>query len=638
VTDPAGNVVMDSENGSFNGYNWTSPYFSANSIGVWNCSVTASGNDTNTETDETEFNAGNKGGAISTTEGATPFYTTSSNPQTCQNMKAGDSCIKTWTVNATGGTETTWFFYGISNATNYSAYISGNESDSTNITIIGGLGINILSPLSDTYNILQLGLNISLNPAGIAGSWCGYDLDNAGNVTMAADTNKNNWNATLSGLSEGTHSVTVTCNDSNALWWADATREFIIDVSAPNVTHYAPLNGSTWNNSMTVDFVYNVTDFGPIANCSLYLNGLFSQVDTTVTKGINQTFSLDLSDKNYTWHVNCTDVVNYTGRAWDWQVNVSVTILAPEIKNISIAPATAYGNSTLNCSAVYDDGNLDKGNVSIVWYNGSEQYGTATILNVPAGTMISNNTIAGVQAKNEEWNCTINATDRMNVAGMPNSTKITISNSAPQIANLQISPAIPSGTESLACAANVYDVDLDGMTVNFTWYNDTEYYNSSTYAAANGSYISHLLEPQGIQELNENWNCSVFANDGTADSALSSRNVAISGQVITGCTNITEPGRYILTQPITDWNGDGITEVGVYLPDYGRFYLDYNANGLWNGGVVDRSYTFAPKNGKPVLQFAPVEPEKPLGRFGFFQCDIDMTSFDDPIDGMEEYE
>lgn len=45
------------------------------------------------------------------------------------------------------------------------------------------------------------------------------------------------------------------------------------------------------------------------------------------------------------------------------------------------------------------------------------------------------------------------------------------------------------------------------------------------------------------------------------------------------------------------------------------------------------------KNGEPVLQFAPVEKTKPSSRStGFFNCDIDMTTFDDPIDEMKEYE
>jgi len=45
------------------------------------------------------------------------------------------------------------------------------------------------------------------------------------------------------------------------------------------------------------------------------------------------------------------------------------------------------------------------------------------------------------------------------------------------------------------------------------------------------------------------------------------------------------------------------------------------------------------KNGKPVLQFARIDEEKRLARrTGFFDCDIDMSRFDDPIEGMEEYQ
>jgi prevent-host-death family protein len=45
------------------------------------------------------------------------------------------------------------------------------------------------------------------------------------------------------------------------------------------------------------------------------------------------------------------------------------------------------------------------------------------------------------------------------------------------------------------------------------------------------------------------------------------------------------------------------------------------------------------KNGEPVLQFAPVEQkEDQLRSIGFFNCDIDMSTFDDPIEEMKEYE
>jgi len=44
------------------------------------------------------------------------------------------------------------------------------------------------------------------------------------------------------------------------------------------------------------------------------------------------------------------------------------------------------------------------------------------------------------------------------------------------------------------------------------------------------------------------------------------------------------------------------------------------------------------RNGTPVVRFAPVS--KKAGRrrpIGFFHCDIDMSAFHEPIDGMEKF-
>lgn len=44
------------------------------------------------------------------------------------------------------------------------------------------------------------------------------------------------------------------------------------------------------------------------------------------------------------------------------------------------------------------------------------------------------------------------------------------------------------------------------------------------------------------------------------------------------------------------------------------------------------------KNGNPILKFAPVGLQKsPAKPIGFFKCDVDLSHFDEPIDGMEDY-
>jgi FtsP/CotA-like multicopper oxidase with cupredoxin domain len=49
-----------------------------------------------------------------------------------------------------------------------------------------------------------------------------------------------------------------------------------------------------------------------------------------------------------------------------------------------------------------------------------------------------------------------------------------------------------------------------------------------------------------------------------------------------------------------DWNNDGTSEIGTFRNSTKRFYLDYNGNGVWNGTVIDRQYTFGLANDTPV--------------------------------------
>jgi hypothetical protein len=135
-------------------------------------------------------------------------------------------------------------------------------------------------------------------------------------------------------------------------------------------------------------------------------------------------------------------------------------------------------------------------------------------------------------AKGETWNCTIEAADAVGNKATPQSKKITISNSPPSMGTVSISPSLPTTISTLNCSAMAYDADLDSMVLNFTWYNGSAYYNSSTKASSNGSFASVLLAA-GIQAIGETWNCSVFVNDSTNNSALNSDSVSVVGYNIT---------------------------------------------------------------------------------------------------------
>jgi hypothetical protein len=140
-------------------------------------------------------------------------------------------------------------------------------------------------------------------------------------------------------------------------------------------------------------------------------------------------------------------------------------------------------------------------------------------------------------AKGETWNCTILATNSQGMAGAPNSTTRTISNSPPIIGPVDI-----SGFNN--CSAIAYDLDLESLTLNFTWYNGSVYYSNSTKSSSNGTLASYSL-PEGTQKGGETWNCSVSANDGTDNSALNSSSVIvgynITFDVRDGETNLSLP-------------------------------------------------------------------------------------------------
>ena len=41
-------------------------------------------------------------------------------------------------------------------------------------------------------------------------------------------------------------------------------------------------------------------------------------------------------------------------------------------------------------------------------------------------------------------------------------------------------------------------------------------------------------------------------------------------------------------QPVTgDWNGSGTSKIGVFRPSTSVWYLDYNGNGIWDGCGID---------------------------------------------------
>ena len=105
--------------------------------------------------------------------------------------------------------------------------------------------IEITSPENRTYSQVQLAFTINRGT-----QWMGYSLDNKANVTIAAETR-------LSGLSQGTHNVTMYANDTFGNMGASTWSSFSIDTLPPRIEIILPQNKSYDTVDIQLTFTLN---------------------------------------------------------------------------------------------------------------------------------------------------------------------------------------------------------------------------------------------------------------------------------------------------------------------------------------------------------------------------------------------
>jgi len=81
-----------------------------------------------------------------------------------------------------------------------------------------------------------------------------------------------------------------------------------IDVTPPGITLQNPKdNNISTTGNVTFRYIVNDTSSG-IANCSLIINDILNQTDSTITKGTTQEFTESIIiGGTYTWNIKCTD-------------------------------------------------------------------------------------------------------------------------------------------------------------------------------------------------------------------------------------------------------------------------------------------------------------------------------------------
>ncbi|MEM5814602.1 MAG: hypothetical protein QXD77_02195, partial [Candidatus Aenigmatarchaeota archaeon] len=173
--------------------------------------------------------------------------------------------------------------------------------------------VTIVSPLAQNYST-AVWFNATLNEAG---SWCGYSLDGAANVTMSGSgTSFAAQNSTA--LSLGTHTFTVYCDDvvGNT---GSASGSFNFSQTAPDttppvVTLISPAN-TTYTSSSSVGLTYSTDE---PADCAYSLNG---------AANISLSGNTSISPGNAAHNIilYCTDNSSNTGASQKVYFTVSYT-------------------------------------------------------------------------------------------------------------------------------------------------------------------------------------------------------------------------------------------------------------------------------------------------------------------------
>ena len=175
--------------------------------------------------------------------------------------------------------------------------------------------ITISSLDNKTYSSnTSLKLNLSIYDLnGISTKW--YNIDNMQNITISENITFN--------ASVDSHIVNVYASDSIGNE-KHSSVSFSIDLTPPEITLISPENNTVKTDSKTVSFSYNASDIA-ISNCSLSIDNSIDQTDTTISPGIEQTFSKTLENGDHAWNITCMNDANMISSSPQYLISINVS-------------------------------------------------------------------------------------------------------------------------------------------------------------------------------------------------------------------------------------------------------------------------------------------------------------------------
>jgi len=263
-------------------------------------------------------------------------------------------------LNTTGGMGGAWTGGAVS--------VSVTTTTTTTTTTVGAdvtaPTITIVSPTNDSFNSTSKDFNITLNEAG---SWCGYSLDGAANVSME-NSSTTAWGKTVT-VTAGGRSVIFSCNDSTDNMGSASARYFTIDTTAATISGGSP-TGTTSDNTPTLSVTTNEN-----ANCqygtSSFVYGAGTDFTTTGTTSHSSTLTTALSEGSQTYYASCNDTAgNLNTTAYTWSFTVDA-VQEHDIPSINATASATVTSQLSNTSITFGGANttIEHGEVNVTRYD-----------------------------------------------------------------------------------------------------------------------------------------------------------------------------------------------------------------------------------------------------------------------------
>ncbi|MBT7930285.1 DUF11 domain-containing protein [Candidatus Woesearchaeota archaeon] len=486
-----------------------------------------------------------------------------------------------WYVNITAGTSDAWIST-VDIACNVSDGSLVNWfSELDNITVTNNApvldSLSGLSPYSMDEDSTNASTNLSAYAVDVedADAALNYTCtDNETDFTVSVDNSSKLINLTASNNFYGSVLVNCTLYDTDG---ATDIQTFTVAVS--NVNDAPTVDLSSLDNFALAE---------DTTNSSIDVSATVTDIDTssfTWTCTSNNTGNLSVSVASTTMTIsasnNFTGYINVSCNVSDGEyiandtfiVNVTAVNDAPVISSVAISPATAYTNSTLNCTGTYSDVELDaESGSTFKWFKGGTQISGQTTQTL-ASTFFN---------KTHTMICEYTPNDGTTAGDAVNSSGVVISNLAPYI-NHTVTNHETNENESFSYDFNCTDVDEDSITYAL---NDTSVFtiNSSTGVVSGtptfnqeGEYYYNITCTDGAATASTLWNVNV------TDVPILS--FSVSKTLVTSAVALPEAivSFNITISHVQDGNLTNVTVNDTY--DTG--YLSYNASSIIPASAVD---------------------------------------------------